>query len=308
MEALKLVLKFRASEHARARELQRDCLERISGPSFPPELLTLVVETTVGSQVPYWRIDQSNSLADVANKAFRKWPENFGGDSRCLFREISARAMLKHSLIIIPATFTLQCTLTTPPEAQGSEHRIRRLALDLHTTPRDGAHNRELSRYSKSMASLKLLFPSLESCVIMIHLAHNTGHVDYAHITTNALGWPSYVVSNLNCRNLKSIGNVITLEETFVEFIANFLRHGPGKRKLVRFTHISLQCPSLKRIGPLADVRRRESIVGVLGLDALTSEEEEEDQFTVDAKHAFREAYWGKGGPMGDWDAAFREG
>lgn len=300
MGALKFVLKFRAGEHARARELQIGCLERISGPSFPRELLTLVVETTVGSQVPYWSIDQSISLANVADKAFRKWPESFGNDSRCLFREMSARAMLKHSLIIIPAIITAQLTITVPREIQGSESRIRRLALDLHTTPRDGAHNRELSRCSKSMASLEALFPNLESCVILIHLAHNTGHVDHAQIATDALGRPSYVVSTLNCRNLKTIGKIVTLGETFVEFIATLLRQGPGKRKFVRFTHSSLQCPSVKRIGPLADV-------SVPGPDALTSEEEE-DQFTVDAKHAFREAYWGKGGPMGDWDAAFREG
>lgn len=252
-------------------------------------------------------MDQTTSLENAADKVFRKCPESFGSDSRRLIREIAVRAMPKQSLIIIPAVFTLQFTLTTPPEAQGIEHHIRYLALDLHTTPHDGAHNRELSRCSKSMASLKPLFPNLESCIMLIHLDHNTGSLAKLQpVPTDTLGRPAYATSTLSYRNLKTIGNVITLEETFVEFIATFLRQGPGERKFVRFTHGSLQNPWLKRIGPLADVRSRESIAGVLGLDALTLEEE--DQFTIDAKRVFREAYWGKGGPLGDWNATFREG
>jgi hypothetical protein len=306
MQALKLVLKFKADKHARFLELRNDCLERITGLSFPRELLTQVLEANIESQVPYWRIDHSASLSKVADTAFSKWPEGFGGNLQCLVRDISARAILERSLIIIPAVFTLQFTLTTPPKVQGNEHHIRYLVLDLRTTPHDGAHNRELSRCSQSMASLKSLFQNLESCVILIHLVHNTGHITGPRVLTDALGRPTFVVSTLSYRNVKSIGNVITLEQTFIEFVATFLRQGPGKRNFVRFTHSSLQNPALKRIGPLVDMSSQEPISSRPSMESLTLEE---DRFTVDAKRVFQEAYWGKGGRLrGDWNKAFREG
>lgn len=197
MEALKLVVKFRADEHAHIRALQPDCLERITGRSFPRELLIQVVEATIELQIPYWRVDYSTSLASVTSKAIRKWPESFGSNSQRMVQEISANAVLKHSLIIIPAIFTSQFTLVTPPEVQGSEDRIRYLALDLRTTPHDGAHDRKLRRFSQGMTSLKSLFPNLHSCVISMHLAQNTSSVQGLPVATDTLGRPIFVRSTL---------------------------------------------------------------------------------------------------------------
>lgn len=33
----------------------------------------------------------------------------------------------------------------------------------------------------------------------------------------------------------------------------------------------------------------------------------EEDWFALEAKRIFQDAYWGKDGPLGDWNKAFRE-
>lgn len=305
MEALKLVVKFKADEHAHTRGLQLDCLERITGRSFPRELLIQVVEATLELQIPYWRVDQSTSLATVASKAIRKWPESFESSSQRMIQEISANAVLKHSLIIIPAIFTSQFTLVTPPEVQGSEDRIRYLALDLRTTPHDGVHNRELRRCAEGMTSLKSLFPNLQSCVVLMHLAHNTGSEPRLPIATDTLGRPTFVRSTLKCRNFKTFSTIITLEETFVNFISTFLRNGPGKRKYVRFIHGSRQNPSLKRIGPLVDMSVQKPIRSLLSMEQLTLEE---DRFALEAKRIFQEAYWGKGGPLGDWNKNFREG
>jgi hypothetical protein len=109
---------------------------------------------------------------DSVSKAFRKWPEGLGSDMQSLLQQMSARAILQHSTIIIPTILTLQFTIVPPSEVQGSEHLLGYLVLDLHTTPHDGAHNRELNRGSRSMASLSLLFPNLKSCVFVVTLHH----------------------------------------------------------------------------------------------------------------------------------------
>ena len=86
MEALKLVLKSKADKYEDARALQVDCLKRIFNPSFPKELLTLVVEATVRTQISYCRIDQSISLPRVANTAFRKLPEHYEEETLSLLK------------------------------------------------------------------------------------------------------------------------------------------------------------------------------------------------------------------------------
>ena len=304
MEAMELVLKFNASKFANSRSLQENCLKRISSPSFPPELRVLVGEATVRSQLPYWRTDESTSLEQVTEKVFQEWPKTLGNDERSSLQQISARAMLTHSLIILPSIFTLQCTLETPPEIRKSEHLIRHLALDLFTQTRDGTYNRELNRASQGMASLKLLFPNLESCVVMVHLRHNFHLVDYNLTNGRRADLPGSARECLSLRNVKKASNIITLEQTLVEFIAAFLEHGPGKRKFVRFAHSDIRTPELKLIGPLARVKSQEPLCSVLTTQELTPEEGQEN---ADAKRIFKAAYWPKGGPLGNWKVSFRE-
>lgn len=210
--------------------------------------------------------------------------------------------MLAHSLIVVPAIFTLQFTLVTPPEILNSGHPTRHLALDMFTQPRDGAHSRELNRGSQIMASLTTLFPNLESCVAMVHLSHNTF---LAHPNLNGeLDLLGSARECLRFRNIKKASNIITLEEMLVEFIAAYLKHGPGKRKFLRFAHSDCRNSSLKVNGPLVRVGVQEPVCGLLSTEELTTEEFQDN---YDAKRILQEAYWAKDGPLGDWAVSFRE-
>ena len=198
---------------------------------------------------------------------------------RSLVQQISARAILQHSLITIPATFTLQFTLVTPLDVQGSEHLIRYLVFDLHTAPRDGAHNRELNRATKSMSSLRSLFPNLESCIFVVRLAHSgPGGQSLTHLTN----------ASLACRNIKKIGNIITLERTLVEFIGAFLGRGPGKHKFIRFVHSNSGHRDQVAKGSLVSVSSEKCPDAVPLPGTIT---EGEHRWATDAERIFRKAY-----------------
>lgn len=243
MEALKLVLEYKANRYTHARGLQVDCIERISNPSFPQELRALVVQTTVRTQIPYCRVDQSIPLARVANKAFRKLPEHLEEEMRSLLKHTATRAMQMHSLIAIPAIFTLQFTLAASPE--------------------------------------------IYECG---HLNDEPGRQDFASAC-------------LAFRNVIKVNNIITLEVTLVRFIAAFLESSLGKRKFVRFAHSNPQEPWLRIVGPLVPAIRGEPSGSLLPTEEPTPEEGENN---IDAERIFKEAYWGRAGPLGDWAASFR--
>jgi hypothetical protein len=178
----------------------------------------------------------------------------------------------------MPANFDLQFTLVPPPDVQGSEHLIRYLVLDLYTTPRDGAHNRELNRGTQSMASLKSLFPSLESCVFVIRLAH-AGRLLQTLI--------QLADETLTHRNVKKIGNIISLRRTLVEFIDAFLERGPGKRKFIRFIHSNFYHPEDKVIRSLVLVSSEGSSDAMLRPGATNGEK----RSAADAERIFLKAY-----------------
>lgn len=198
---------------------------------------------------------------------------------RNLIQQTSARAILQHSLIIMPATFTLQFSLVTPPDAQGSEHLIRHLVLDLETIPRDGTYNRELNRGSQSMASLSSLFPNLKSCTFEVHLAHIVqGGTTVMGSATRALSY----------RNVKKISKIITLRKTLVEFIEAFLERGPGMRKFIRFAHSSFNGVTYKQIGKLVPVSSRKPAGTVPPSGAIAMVEH---GLAAYAERIFQEAY-----------------
>ena len=301
-EAYKLVCKFKGDAYTPCQPLQEYCLKRIADPSFPEELRTLVFEATMKLHVPYVKTDQSISLTKVASQAFGKWPENIGDDAQRLLKLSSTRAVLTQSLIIIPANFTLQFSLITPSAVQGSGHLIRYLALDLHVAPRDGTCHKELNRGSQSMASLKQLFPKLESCVFMTHLDHDLGRGRGSSLMTDRHGQPSSVTASLDFRNVKNGGKVITLEESFIEFIGALCEQGPGKRKFIRFSHSDIHKPSTKMVGPLVRVNSKDKGTSsdLLPMQLLADEEDH-------AERVFQKAYWGETGPTLDWWLSFRE-
>jgi hypothetical protein len=287
-------------------ELWEDCIKRISAISFPRELLVAVAEAAVASQILHLRLNQSISLAEVGQRAFRKWPEHLKSDVRSFLLQLAARAILEHSVIVIRAVFIssgTQFTVKTPPAIQGSEVNIRFLALDLCTVSRDAVPNPELGKAIHSMASLKPLFSNLDSFTLTIHFVHDTQY-GRSHLTTDRPGLPCSVKGTLSFRNLVAFATFITLETTIVGLFDTLLDFGPGKRKFIRFAHSEAHRPYRRLIGPLVRVSCHRLFTSLRAAEKLATEE---DHSAADAERIFQQAYWGPLGPTGEVWTSFRE-
>lgn len=95
-----------------------EILRRLTNTSLPLELLVQVIEAMVKSQIPHIFVDHSTSLQKVAEKVITDWPKDLDNKTRDLVYQLTTRAMLEHSVIKIPAKFTLQGTLIVPPALQ----------------------------------------------------------------------------------------------------------------------------------------------------------------------------------------------
>jgi hypothetical protein len=93
----------------------------------------------------------------------------------------------------------------------------------------------------------------------------------------------------LSYRNLKTIRKIVTLRNTFVEFIGAFLKRGPGKRKFIRFIHSSHHPSSSKLIGCMVPVISGKTSGPVTLPGATTTEE---CRSNADAELTFNYAYW----------------
>lgn len=206
-----------------------------------------------------------------------------------------------------------KCTASSPylrssPCSSPSQRRLKYMSADASSATWRLTFTLNLATVltaeslTESLASLKSLFPNLESCVVMVHLGHNAGLALSRHINDQP-GRQDFASACLAFRNVIKANNIITLEETLVRFIAAFLEGGPGKRKFVRFAHSNPQEPWLRIVGPLVRASRREPSGSLLRTEEPTSEEFEDN---FDAESIFKEAYWGKTGPLGDWAASFR--
>jgi hypothetical protein len=71
-----------------------------------------------------------------------------------LQRREARRALLGHSVMVVDATFTPHAELLVPLHLSGNESRLRYLALDVRTTPFDGAYDPVVTRGLHSMASM----------------------------------------------------------------------------------------------------------------------------------------------------------
>jgi hypothetical protein len=125
---LKFVLRLKAIEQAPNEEPVLSVMNRLVGPSFPTELLLKVIETLVGSQMPYCGIAKSDKLETLAGKCFN-WPRNISDSARGCLQRMATKALLKLSTIKIPEDWW-----TILPVLRGEESHICRLVLELDTT------------------------------------------------------------------------------------------------------------------------------------------------------------------------------
>ena len=168
-EALKLVLKFKQNEHVRNKVRVAGAFQRLTGPSFPRDLLQLVVEAVANSSSSFsFSTSQSRLLELVSKQVFTRWPEDLGSDARSLLLGEAVDAILRYGFFKIPAELTATRTIPIPQAVHGKEHLLRHLSLDPYTMPRGDSFDRELESGVESMALLKLQFPCLEACVILL--------------------------------------------------------------------------------------------------------------------------------------------
>ena len=302
-EALKLVLRFKCDEHARNKAWVAAILQRLTGSSFPRELLRLVVEATVKPTIFSFSTSQSQLLESVSKQVFTRWPEDLRVDARTLLLEETTDAILQYSFIKIPADFTSKHTMPVPQALLGKEHLLRYVSLDVYTIPHGGCFNNDLESGVESMALLKQHFPRLEVCIILLQChqrsVSNSGRTSRMRSIKDLSIMPF-----LSGRDGQGHGgrSVETLEELVVKFIDTLRTQGPGKRRFIRFSH-SEETSITKLVGPLTRVSGQEPSGGLGPIQRLAVEE---NRFGTDAERIFQEAYWGKGGRRGDWMASYR--
>lgn len=210
------------------------------------------MEFTAKLQISCWTATQTDALESLTSDLFL-WPDSVSTDTRMSLQQVTAEALLKKSVIVIPVDFTKQNTFLISPVLGGNEQRLRQLVMDLRTTPRDGRYNRELNKSIKSMPSLVALFPRLAVYVFLLHLRSTEApSLRRAPFDDEVLRF-----SNLMQVEGSTTWAFVAFKDTLLEFITTFGRSGPGKRKLVRFS--SNQCWegegwSEVDIGPLVNI------------------------------------------------------
>jgi hypothetical protein len=162
-EALEIVLKFKSSEHTREEERVSSTMDRLLNHSFPDELLLKVVESFVGSQLPYCNIIESEKLETLAGKCFR-WPRDIASDTREFLQRVAAEALLKVGTIKVSGDLT-----TSLRVLRGNENHLRRLVLEVKCTPQEYTQDRVLVDSAHSMAALGKSCPRLQTCVFLLH-------------------------------------------------------------------------------------------------------------------------------------------
>lgn len=292
-QALKLVLKFRTKEHQRMEIRVANTIDRLlNSATLPPELLIKIVRHVVVSQVSRWNVDETHDIDALTDKLFL-WPDNVPDNFREILKQTAVDILFKESIIRIPSELTSLYTLTLPQVLKTNEHHIRRLVVDIVTLPRNNGYSRETTRamrsIMRSMSSLASTFTKLTVCVFLLH-NRNVGQEFRFRFSTN------FGEDVLELRNLNHVKRCVTWETILVDSIAVFARSGPGKRKLIRFSHNVRSDPDCRRAGN--ELRSFGPLVEIGG-GAWTDEPSEnemarkEDLAFTRAKRIFDQSYRG---------------
>jgi len=287
LQAMKIVLKFKAEVHQRREARTASVMNRVA--SLPSELLLQVVKACVESQVGCWNVEDStvqSTLACLANMCFA-WPGGVNDGIRNILKLEAANALIKVSIVQIRMVFSPHNALMLPLLLVERQRDLRRLALDLHTTPMNGSYNRELNKSIKAMPSLGTDFPNMEVFVLTLYF--------HCRIKNNN----SFISEVLKMRNIKRMDaesgwQHTTVEDTAIDLVRAFAESAPGTRKLIRFGNVADADDSAHPwVGPLVEVgsptsRELERATAIEFNDRATCEE---DPTRNIAKRAFDWAY-----------------
>jgi hypothetical protein len=283
LQAIKLVLKFNSDEQTRRVARAASLMDRVT--SMVPELMLKVVEACVKSQFGHWNVQKSTVLSELADKCF-EWPDSVTDNTRDILKLEAANALIKVGIVQITMKISVQNTMVVPPLLVERQNDLRRLALDLHTTPVDGRYNRELNKGIKVMPSLGTHFPNMKVFVLSLYFHCRTGADD------------SLKYEALNMRNLRRTDDgsgweQTTIKDTTIDLVQAFAESAPRTRKLIRFGNVAADHDTDPRVGPLVEISRAATQAfeeaAVIQVDDSTTGEQ--NSARTEARRIFDQAY-----------------
>lgn len=262
-----------------------DTMNRLASPDFPPELLLQVVETAVKLQVGHWKVTYSHKLDALAASLFA-WPDGVTDATRRLLRQTAETALLKRCIIRIPADLDVCLPLRyqIPSALLKSESNVKHLAIDLDNHA-GSSYSRELSAATDHMAMLAEAFPRLTTCTFLLRIEYDSLAVwprSTASVEATILGLSGWRVQDTITR--------CTMEDHLVDFIAAFVRSGPGRRKRIRFNKQKISILSSDEPNYPNEFR---PMVKVKRPDVEDSLANAEKHATINAKRILNEAFRG---------------
>jgi hypothetical protein len=207
-------------------------MNRLARSDFPAELLLLVVEATVLTQVGHWNVTYSQKLDALAVSLFAR-PQGVTTATLGILQQAAETALLSRGIVRIPADldYGLPLEYDIPPALLGRENHVRHLVIDFEIVA--DKHSGVLSAAIDHMAMLAEAFPRLTVCVFLLQTEYNSygmRHDSTKSVEAKLLALQGYTLTS------QGIISECTLEDNLVDFIAAFARDGPGKRKLIRFS------------------------------------------------------------------------
>jgi hypothetical protein len=296
----RLVQEFRMNRSTREEAQQTQVIYRLMSPSFPLDLLLPVVKAIVQRHACYWSATGRHKLGIRTGRIFPS-TDSVVKTGRSLLQQLAEEYLLKLCIIKTPAFFTSEHAFEIPPALESKGHNVRRLVLDLRTTPFDGGYNRELNNGSKSMESLARAFPRLSVCVCLLHLK-NVGQHGRGSFNSQILRFQSAREWDDLCDGWE----YVDFEDTILDFMMAFARSGPGKRKLIRFStneqvvDANGECCEAG-IGRLVSLSSLVASIDTENAEGASSSDPEQDAdrehpSMAHARRIFDQAYWGPRG------------
>lgn len=276
-------------------------MNRLASPDFPAELLLQVVETAVVSQVGHWNVSVYHNLGALATSLFA-WPKGVTSATRRLLQQTAATALLKCGIIRIPADLDelRPAKYEVPPALLGKENQVKLLVLDLDIHV-GGLLDGELAVSAGHMNLLAEAFPRLEVCTYLLHIGYDSDVVPSGgYIDVSILGHVKYKLKKASTApDAPSLIVKCTVEDNLVDFIAAFVKSGPGRRKLIRFSRqrpefLSIRGPPPREFRPLVRVSSPDASPTAGATETTLGHEENES--LINAKRILDEAY------RGAWD------
>ena len=265
-QALTLVLKYKAETHARREVRVAGAMRRLTDPAFPAELRLIIIEATVEPRTMYWKKPMLRGL-DWLTENFFVWPHGVEDFTRSMLRQTVADVLSKAFLVKMPMEYLLKrrAFLNTlhapavPPALHGIANNIRRLVLDHRVSLSvDGPWCLNLDEGIDGMKLMETIFPNLDVCIFLLKI--ETWH------------------RTLRDRDVAAI----------CKFIAAFLDHGLGRRKLIRLSQRTVSQ------GPLVELSSHNPRVLKCG-NSQVGDSGTGEQSSIDyAERIFRQAhpYW----------------